>query len=137
MVFLNFQNFFAIFLEFFIQGRVETDRNDNFYLLSFSAFPNLFYNFLIFFTILFKFSITVQVRFGPNDYFYFLSFLAFPNTFWLEEKPEWIINFFFLFFWNFLLWVGWELIGWIISVFSLSQPFPTCFGLKRSPNGVL
>ena len=43
MVFLNFLNFFAIFLEFSITDWVGTGRNDNFYFLSFSAFPDLFW----------------------------------------------------------------------------------------------
>ena len=37
----QFFEFFAIFLEFFITGRVGKKRNDNFYFLSFSAFFNL------------------------------------------------------------------------------------------------
>ena len=45
MIFLIF---FAIFLEFSITGRVgtgrvEIDRNDKFYFLSFTAFPNLYW----------------------------------------------------------------------------------------------
>ena len=43
MVFSKFLNFFAIFLELSITGRVGTQRNDFFYLLSFMAFPNLFW----------------------------------------------------------------------------------------------
>ena len=43
MVFFNFYNLFSIFLEFFIRRRVGTERNDNFYFLSFSAFSNLFW----------------------------------------------------------------------------------------------
>ena len=43
MVFSKFFNFFAIFLEPSITGRVETQRNDFFYLLSFAGFPNLFW----------------------------------------------------------------------------------------------
>ena len=43
MVFFNFLNFFAIFLEFSITRRVGTKRNDNFYFFSFSAFSNLFW----------------------------------------------------------------------------------------------
>ena len=35
-VFFNFLNFFAIFFELSVTGRVETKRNDNFYFLSFS-----------------------------------------------------------------------------------------------------
>ena len=42
-VFYNFLNFFAIFLEFSITPRVRTKRNDIFYLLFFSAFPNLYW----------------------------------------------------------------------------------------------
>ena len=42
MVFFNFLNVFAIFLEFFISRRVETKRNDTFYILSFSALPTYF-----------------------------------------------------------------------------------------------
>ena len=38
-----FFNFFAIFLEFSITRRVGTKRNDKFYILSFSAFSNLFW----------------------------------------------------------------------------------------------
>ena len=36
-------NFFVIFLEFSVTGRVGTDRNDNFYFLSFLALANLFW----------------------------------------------------------------------------------------------
>ena len=43
MMFFNFLNFFAIFLKFSIPDRVGTDRNDNFYFHSFSAFSNLFW----------------------------------------------------------------------------------------------
>ena len=43
MIFLNFSNFFSIFLEFSIMRRVVTKQNDNFCFLSFSAFSNLFW----------------------------------------------------------------------------------------------
>ena len=36
-------NFFTIFMEFSITLRVRTERNENFYFLSFSAFSNLFW----------------------------------------------------------------------------------------------
>ena len=42
MVFSNFFNFFAIFIECSITGREETQRNDLLPFLSFVAFPNLF-----------------------------------------------------------------------------------------------
>ena len=41
-----------------------------------------------------------------------------------------------LFFWNFLFRVGWERNEMIIFIISLSQPFPTDYGLKRSQNGI-
>ena len=43
MIFLNFSNFFSIFLEFSITCRVGTKRNGNFCFPSFSAFFNLFW----------------------------------------------------------------------------------------------
>ena len=43
MVFSNFLNFFAIFLEFSFLGKVETHQNEFCYFLSFSAFPILFW----------------------------------------------------------------------------------------------
>ena len=76
-------------------GREGIDRNDNFYFLSFLAFPNttwretqmFFYNFLNFFAIFLNFSITGRVGIDRNDNFCFLSFSVFPYLFWLEEKP--------------------------------------------------
>ena len=43
IMFYSFMNFFAIFLEFSVSGRVGIDRNDNSYFLSFLVFPNLFW----------------------------------------------------------------------------------------------
>ena len=43
MIFFNFLNFFAIFLEFSIARRVGTKRKDNFYILYFSYISNLFW----------------------------------------------------------------------------------------------
>ena len=43
---------------------------------------------------------------------------------------------FLLFFWNFLLPFGKEQNITIIFIFSLSQPFPTYFGLELSRNGI-
>ena len=43
---------------------------------------------------------------------------------------------FLLFFWNFLFHVGKERNGVIIFIFSLSQHFPTYFGLEWSRNGI-
>ena len=94
MVCFNFLNFFAIFLEFSITLRVGTERNDNFYFLSFPAFSNLFLAwheaitlFFNFFNFFLEFSITCRVGMEWNDNFYFLSFSAFSNLFWLEMKP--------------------------------------------------
>ena len=96
MVFSNFLNFFAIFLEFPILGRVEAHWND-FYL--FSLFLNLsqlilawkeammvFSNFLNFFAIFLEFSITSRVGTHWNDFLYFLSFSAFANLSSLKNK---------------------------------------------------
>ena len=46
----------------------------------------------------------------------------------------WIFWIFMLFFWNFILWVGYEWNGTIIFIFCLSRSFPTYFGLKWSHN---
>ena len=96
-MFYSFMNFFAIFFEFSISGQEGIDQNDNFYYISFLAFPNLFWLeekpyscftiLWIFFYIFFEFSIVGRVRIDRNDNFYFLSFSAFPDQFWLEEKP--------------------------------------------------
>ena len=98
MVFFNFLNFFAIFLEFSITRRVGTERNDNFYFLSFSSFlfqPILacneaimvLFHLMNFFAIFLEFSFKRRVEMERNDNFYFLSFSALSNLFWLEMKP--------------------------------------------------
>jgi len=97
MVFFNFLNCFAIFLEFSISHRVGTKRNDTFYILSFSAFNNLFWLeiktywyiliFMNFFAISLEFSITRWVETKHNDNFYFVSFSSFSNLFWIEMTP--------------------------------------------------
>ena len=97
-MFYSFMNFFAIFLEFSISGRVGIERDDNFYFLSFSSFRNLFWlekkalivfsNFMNFFAIFLEFSISGGVGIDWNDNFYFHSFSAFPPLFWLEEKLQ-------------------------------------------------
>ena len=43
VVIFNFFNFFAILLEFSIMRPAGTERNENFYFLSFSSFSNLFW----------------------------------------------------------------------------------------------
>ena len=121
------------------------ERNDNFYFLSFSFFSTLFrlqkkrqryfIIFLFSFAIFLEFSITLRVRTKQNNNFYFFSFSVLSALFWLEMTPYWFYdNFltFLQFLWNFLLRVGSERIGTIILIFSLSQPFPTYCGLKRS-----
>jgi len=98
MVFINFLNLFAIFLEFSITRRVGMKRNDNFYFLSFSAFSNLFrleikpYEYLLLLRILLLFFWNFQlwvwwVGTDRNNMFHYLSFLAFFNVFWIEKKP--------------------------------------------------
>ena len=88
MVFFNFFEFFAIFFEFSITGQVGTHWND-FFFLSYSAFPNLFSLFLgllqhilprkeaiIVFSIFLEFSITGRVGTPRNDFFFFSRFLG-------------------------------------------------------------
>ena len=93
MIFLNFPNFFSIFLEFSIMRRVITKWNDNFFFpLSQHFQPILALNevtmvFFIFFPIFLEFSITRQVGTEQDDRFYFTPFSAFPPLFWLEMKP--------------------------------------------------
>ena len=97
MVFWNFLNFIAIFLEFSITIRVRTKRNYNFYFLSFTAFSNLFWlemkpqrYFLIFWLLYWNFLLYVGLeRNGTerNDNFYFLAFPSFSNLFWLKMNP--------------------------------------------------
>ena len=119
MVFFNFLNILAIFFELFITDGIGTERNDNFYFLSFSFFSTLFLLqkkpqqyfiiFWIFFAIFMEFSITLRVRTKQNDNFYFISFSASSALFWLEMMPYWCYdNFltFLQFLWNFLLRVG-------------------------------
>ena len=82
---------------YYTSGRNGTERNNNFYFLSFSAFPNLFWlekkpswcflTFWIFLLSFLEFFITRHVRTERNDNFYFFSFSAFSNLFWLEMKP--------------------------------------------------
>ena len=99
MVFFNFWNYFAIFLEFFIPGQVGTHIKD-FFFFFFSFFLGLstlildrkvaivvFFNFLNFFAIYLEFSIPGRVKTHRNNFFYFLSFSAISNLFWLEKKP--------------------------------------------------
>ena len=84
-----------------------------------------------------EFFISRQVGTKRNDNFYFLSFSAFPYEFWLEKTPyRYFFNFlnFLLFFWNFLFRFEQERNRTLIFIFSLSQSFPSYFGLKRSHN---
>ena len=92
-----------------------------------------------FFPIFYEFFITRRVETKWIDNFYFPCFSVYSNLLWLETKPQWyfyIFGIFFLFFWNFLLRVGYEWNGMTIFVFRLSRPFTTYFGLKWSHNCV-
>ena len=97
----------------------------------------VFFNFLNFFAIVLEFSLPRREGTKQSDNFYFLSFSAFSNIFWLGMKSQWYFSIswiFLLFFWNFLLPIGKERNKTIIFIFSLSQPFPTYFGLEWSRN---
>ena len=96
IIFLNFLNFFSIFLEFSFMRRVITKRNDNICFPSFSAFFNVFwlemkpqwysFNFFKFLMFFLEFSITRHVGTEQDDSFYFIPFSAFPPLFWLEME---------------------------------------------------
>ena len=135
-------------MEFSITYRVGTERNDNFYFLSFSDFSYLkawneaimvSFNFLNFFAIFLKFSIMRRVRTKRNKNFYFLCFSSFSNLLWLEMKPQWYFLFFLYFFAPFLEFSITHRVGTKRNdnfYFSLSLPFPTNFGLERRHNGI-
>ena len=104
MVFLYFYNFFAIFFEFSITGRVGTKRNDNFYFLSFSAFFNLlwlqktpWWCFLIFWICLLLFcNFLLRVEQERNGIIIFIFSLSqsFRTYFGLKWSFTVFINFF-------------------------------------------
>ena len=89
MIFFNFLNFFAIFLEFPIPNRVKMDRNDNFFFLVWlSTCPVplwlemkpkwcflIFWIFLLFFL---EFPILGRVGMDQNDNFFFVWLSACP-----------------------------------------------------------
>ena len=139
--------FFEFFFPFFFFNYllcVVLERNETiiFIFSLFQPFPNCFVLkwsrngiFWIFWILLLFFRVGTK----RNDNFYFLSFSAFSNMFWLEMKPWWYFWIFWIFlllFWNFLLSIGYERNETIIFIFTLFQPFPTYFGLKRSHNRV-
>ena len=98
MLFFNFLNFFAIFLEFSFTPRVRMERKDNFYFLSFAAFPCLFSLEMKpqrYFWIL-EFSITHRVGTERNETINFIS--LFPTFF----QPTLAWNEFIMVFFNFL-----------------------------------
>ena len=107
MVFLNFLNFFFIFLEFSIACRVGTERSNNFCFLSFWAVLNLFFlqikpqwyssNFLNFFAICLEFSITHWVGTKRSETIICIFPLSRPflTNFILKRSP-------IVFFFNFL-----------------------------------
>ena len=63
-----------------------------------------------------------------------------PTCVGLKKMPKWCFSvfkiFFAIFFFNYLLGVGLEIIGTIIFILTLSRPFPTKFCLARCHNGV-
>ena len=137
MVFLNFLNIFAFFLEFSIVRRVERNETIIFIFSFFQPFQTILawkeaitglFNFLKIFTIFLEFSITRWVGTKRNDIFYFLYFSTFSNLFLLERKPQryfFIFLNFLLFFLNFLLPVrseGYVKKIFIFLIFGLSQP---------------
>ena len=107
MVFFNFLNFFAFFLEFSILRRIGTERNDNFHFLPFwSSFKvfwlemEVLFNFLNFFAIFLQFSITRHVRTGRNETIIFIFSVSHPlsTDFGLKWSHNGIFSLFFEFY---------------------------------------
>ena len=104
MVFFNFLNFFTIFLEFSITGRVRTKRIDNFYFLSLSLFQQIlarnealmvFFSFFKFFC---NFLLRIVLERNRTIIFIFSHSQPFPTYFgW-----KWCHNGIFLIFFNFI-----------------------------------
>ena len=148
MVFLNFRNFFSIFLEFSITCRVGTKRNNNFYFLSFWAVLNLFFlqmkpkwycsNFLNFFANCLEFSITHWVGTKRNETIIYIFSISwpFPTNFCLKRSHNSFFSIFLQFFCNFLLRVWLERNRMIIFSFPVSRSIPTYYGLKWSHNDI-
>ena len=98
----------------------------------------VFFNFLNFSGICFEFSIAHRVETKRNDNFLFSLFLSLfqPILAWNEARMVFFNFFAFFLEFSVTLLVGTERNGTIIFIFSLSQPFPTCFDLKESHNGI-
>ena len=140
----------AIFLEFSIVDRVGTERNDNFNILSFSAFYNLFWlvmkpqwYFLIFWIfLLFFWNFLLHIGQERNVTIIFIFSLSQPHPTYFGFK--WGSNGIFLIVLLFCFGIfyytlgrnGTEWNGTIIFIFSLSQPFQTYFGLQWSHIGI-
>ena len=99
-------NFFALLFEIFYSGSGSKVRNDNFFFLSFSTYPDPFslemkpeWCFLIllnFFALFLEFSIQGRVgRIGTIIFFSFFLDLSRPVLAWNEA---WIVHFNFLYF---------------------------------------
>ena len=96
--FLIFWIFLLFFLEFLIQGRVETEFETNFFFSQYKYFRNGVFIFLLFFC---EFSILGRVgaEFGTKIFF---SFLANLSLVWIEIMSEWCFLVFWIFFAIFL-----------------------------------
>ena len=150
MVFCNFLNFLAIFLEFSIPSRVGTHRNYFFFnFLSFSAFRNLFrlekklwWCFQIFwiFSLFFRIFYYGSRRHTSERFFLFSLFHDISHRIlaWKEAMMVFsnFLNFFCYLFEIFYYGLGRRKSEWFFFIFSLSRPFQTYFGLKRSYDSV-
>ena len=130
-------------MEFSNSGRVRTDRKEIFFVLYFSACPELFrlemkpgrcfLIFRIFLHLFFDFSNSGRVRTDRKEIFCVLYFSACPDSFRLEMKPGCcflIFRIFLYLFLNFLTLVGFERIGMKFFFFSIFRPVQTHFVLK-------
>ena len=119
MVLFNFLNFFAIFWNFYYEsGWNGTERNDNFYFLSFSDYSSLFWlemnpswYFLIFWIfLLFFWNFLLRVGLKRNGTIIFIFSLSWtiPAYFGLKWIHNCIFEFFCYFFDIFYYASGWN-----------------------------
>ena len=120
MVYFNFFNFIAFFLEFSISRWVGTERNES--IIFIFSFSHLFQTYFglkrihnrifYFFVIFLEFSITRPVGTKRNDNFYILSFSSFLQLFLARNEAIMVffksLNFFAIFFLIFYSASGWN-----------------------------
>ena len=148
MVFFNFFQFYCYFFGIFYYASSKDEMKRYFLfslflslfqpILAWNEAIKVFFNFFNFFAIFLEFSITRRVRTKRNDIFYFLFLSHFqPILAWNEAIKVFskFLNFFAPFL-EFSITYRVRTKRSDSFVFSLSRPFPTNIGMKRSYDGV-